>query len=187
MEVTRVFYESYYSDEQPRTLMLGINPGRFGGGVTGVPFTDPIRLETACGIANSFEKRAELSSKFIYEMIQAYGGPHAFYRRFYISAVSPLGFVRNGKNLNYYDIPEYPALFEEYVIQCLKVQLDFPLNREVVYCIGQGKNVQYLGRLNAEHGFFKSIRTVPHPRWVMQYRLAQKDTFIEQYLGELNV
>ena len=49
-----------------RHLLLGINPGRFGGGVTGIPFTDPIRLQNVCGIENNFEKKQELSSVFIY-------------------------------------------------------------------------------------------------------------------------
>lgn len=44
------FYSKYYNDHQPRTLLLGINPGRFGGGITGIPFTDPINLEKYCSI-----------------------------------------------------------------------------------------------------------------------------------------
>src|SRR5262249_25006616 len=85
------FYKKFYSDSYPRYLVLGINPGRFGGGVTGIPFTDPIRLEKDCGIKNDFLKRQELSSVFIYSMIEAYGGVEKFYGQFYISAISPLG------------------------------------------------------------------------------------------------
>src|SRR5687768_18158258 len=33
----------------------------------------------------------------------AYGGCDKFYSDFFITAVSPLGFVKNGKNVNYYD------------------------------------------------------------------------------------
>lgn len=64
------FYSRYYHDERPRTLVLGINPGRLGGGMTGIPFTDPVRLSEGCGIANQLEKRTELSSDFIYRMIR---------------------------------------------------------------------------------------------------------------------
>src|SRR4028119_2301617 len=88
------FYNKYYNDDQHRRLIIGINPGRFGGGVTGIPFTDPIRLQDDCGIENSWPRKQELSSVFIYEMIQAFGGPSAFYSRFYITATSPLGFTR---------------------------------------------------------------------------------------------
>ena len=41
---TKQFYHRYYADEKPRIAILGINPGRFGAGVTGVPFTDPVTL-----------------------------------------------------------------------------------------------------------------------------------------------
>jgi hypothetical protein len=33
------FYHKFYNDNNPRHLILGINPGRFGAGVTGIPFT----------------------------------------------------------------------------------------------------------------------------------------------------
>jgi len=59
--VTGVFFKKYYNDRKHRTLILGINPGRFGAGVTGLTFTDPIRLEAECGIPNKFDKKQELS------------------------------------------------------------------------------------------------------------------------------
>src|SRR5687767_6226571 len=46
--IVEVFYNKYYGDDNPRYCIIGINPGRFGGGVTGIPFTDPIRLEKEC-------------------------------------------------------------------------------------------------------------------------------------------
>lgn len=52
----RAFYTKFYNDKRPRSLILGINPGRFGGGLTGIPFTDPIKLETYCGIKNNLPK-----------------------------------------------------------------------------------------------------------------------------------
>ena len=39
------FYNKYYNNTQPRRIILGINPGRFGAGLTGIPFTDPVKLE----------------------------------------------------------------------------------------------------------------------------------------------
>src|SRR5687768_11073707 len=75
MAVCETFYKKYYSDNNTRHMIIGINPGRFGGGVTGIPFTDPIRLQNICGIDNKWLKKQELSSLFIYEMINAFGGP----------------------------------------------------------------------------------------------------------------
>ncbi len=43
LDVCEYFFEKYYSDHNNRWMIIGINPGRFGGGVTGIPFTDPIR------------------------------------------------------------------------------------------------------------------------------------------------
>ena len=77
--IASTFYHKYYNDTNERYICFGINPGRFGAGITGVPFTDPIRLEEVCGIEHTFDKKAELSSRFIYDMIAAYGGPEKFY------------------------------------------------------------------------------------------------------------
>jgi hypothetical protein len=78
------FYDKYYDDNNSRHLILGINPGRFGGGITGIPFTDPIRLQNICCIENEFKKKQELSSVFIYKMINAFGDARLFYNKFYI-------------------------------------------------------------------------------------------------------
>ena len=59
MRAMSTFYQKFYADNQVRTFIFGINPGRFGAGVTGVPFTDPVRLEKACGIENGFQKKPE--------------------------------------------------------------------------------------------------------------------------------
>ncbi len=179
------FYNTYYNDNDRRTIMFGINPGRLGGGITGIPFTDPIRLEEDCNIPNHFEKRSELSSRFIYDMIHAFGGPSKFYDQFYISALSPLGFMMDGKNLNYYDIPEWKNLFTDYAVDMIRKQSGF-INNDIAICIGQGKNLKFLEELNATHQFFKEIITVPHPRWIMQYRLKKKDFFIQEYLDKLS-
>src|SRR5215831_1320075 len=68
-ELTSQFYTKFYNDTNRRIFIFGINPGRFGGGITGVPFTDPVRLEKICGIRNDLPKKAELSSLFVYDII----------------------------------------------------------------------------------------------------------------------
>ena len=45
------FYHKFYDDTCPRYLILGINPGRFGAGVTGIPFTDTKRLSEKCDLS----------------------------------------------------------------------------------------------------------------------------------------
>ena len=179
------FYQTYYNSQVKKTILFGINPGRLGGGITGIPFTDPIRLEENCQIPNHFDKRAELSSRFIYDMINSYGGPEKFYSRFYISAVSPLGYIMDGKNLNYYDIPSWKQIFTDYAVDMIRQQEGF-INNDMAICIGQGQNLKFLEEINTQHQFFKKIITVPHPRWIMQYRLKKKDLFIQEYLDKLS-
>jgi hypothetical protein len=176
------FYKKFYDDNNERHMMLGINPGRFGGGVTGIPFTDPIRLEKECGIKNDFTKKQELSSVFIYDTINAYGGSEKFYRNYYISAISPLGFVKDGKNLNYYDDKILKQSIGPFVINCINKQLLWGISRDVCFCIGEGENLKYLQQLNNKHQWFKEIKPVSHPRFIMQYKLKQKQAYIQQYL-----
>src|SRR6478736_7359568 len=97
------FYGRFYGDNQQRLFLFGINPGRFGAGVTGIPFTDGYHLASSCGIANDLPQRQELSASFIHRVVQEWGGADAFFRQVYITAVCPLGLLQNGVNFNYYD------------------------------------------------------------------------------------
>src|SRR5258705_5463018 len=103
MGVMKIFFNKYFNDNNPRRMMFGINPGRFGGGITGINFTAPRQLKNNCDIDHSFGNSSELSAEFIYEVIEGYGGPAKFYSGHFISALNALGFTRNGVNMNYYD------------------------------------------------------------------------------------
>jgi len=174
------FYNRFYQDDQPRTFILGINPGRFGAGLTGVPFTDPIRLEKL-GIQNGFIKKQELSSVYVYDVIERCGGPDLFLSKYYIASLSPLGLMKNGVNYNYYDDPKLAKLMEPFIIQNIETQRSFGCIEEVVYCLGQGKNYDYLKKLNDQHHWWRRVVPLPHPRWIMQYRLKRKEEFLKQY------
>ncbi len=186
MEACQSFYKKFYSDNKQRRMIIGINPGRFGGGVTGIPFTDPIRLQNDCGIKNEWVKKQELSSLYVYEMIKAFGGTNSFYNQFYITAVSPLGFTQNGKNLNYYDDKKLQEDIKPFVIDCMLKQFKFGIDRSVAYCLGDGKNFKYLAKLNDEQHFFESIIPLAHPRFIMQYKLKKKQEYINHYIAQLN-
>ena len=179
------FYNKYYSDDAPRVLVLGINPGRFGGGITGIPFTDPLTLEKECGIQNTLKKKTELSAEFIYRMIGDYGGPDQFYRRFYISALSPLGFTQEGKNLNYYDNKELEKRVTPFIIESIRIQLDFGIGRDTCFCLGEGENFKFLSKLNSIHHFFERIIPLAHPRFIMQYRRKKIDQYVADYLVKM--
>ena len=180
------FYKKFYSDENSRTMILGINPGRHGGGITGVPFTDPVKLESL-GIQNDFQKKRELSADFIYQMIDAFGGTKKFYQTFYISAISPLGFTKDEKNLNYYDIKGLPELLDKFIVECMNLQLSWGMNKKICFCLGEGENFKFLTKLNDKHLFFEEIISLPHPRFIMQYRRKKLDQFINLYLERLSL
>jgi hypothetical protein len=185
--VVQQFYLKYYSDDRPRVFIFGINPGRHGAGVTGVPFTNPIRLAEECGIPNDWKKKGELSSEFVYTVIEAVGGPVDFYGRYHFTALSPLGFVRHGKNLNYYDDKELMKAIEPFLFGCIRRQLATMPALPVCYCLGEGENYKYFSRINERHGFFKEIIPLPHPRWVMQYRRKKLRDYVDLYVNKLTL
>jgi hypothetical protein len=185
MRVVNLFLEKYYSDNKPRQLLLGINPGRFGAGITGINFTAPRQLKERCGIAHPFGDSSELSAEFIYEVIDRYGGPERFYSHHFISAVCPLGFTKNEVNLNYYDDKQLQLALRPFIIKNIKKQLAFGFKAKRCICIGGEKNFKFLSALNEEQKFFKEIIPLPHPRFILQYRRKQKDLYIRQYLQAL--
>jgi hypothetical protein len=184
-QLAETFYNKFYGDTHPRRYIFGINPGRFGAGVTGVPFTDPIRLKEVCGIDNDLPRKAELSSLFIYAMIEAYGGAEPFYHDFYITALSPLGFTKNGINLNYYDDKALMKSIEPFMVECIQKQQQTISTTDTCFCLGEGTNYKIFQKLNDKYGFFKQITPLPHPRWIMQYRRKKIDEFVQLYVEKL--
>jgi len=182
--VVTEFYNKFFNDTDERIFLLGINPGRFGGGITGIAFTDPVALENNCRIKNSFPKKTELSSKFVYTFIKKYGGAKKFYARFFISALYPLALLRDSKNHNYYDSPALYAHLKPYIISSLKTQVCFGARRDIVICLGK-KNVKYLREINGGLGYFKKIVVLDHPRYIMQYRLKKIDVYLQKYMDVL--
>lgn len=186
-EIARTFYDKFYGDDQKRHLILGINPGRLGAGSTGIPFTDTKRLASVCGIPWEDNDTHEPSSVFVYRLIEAFGGPEAFYSRFYINSVCPLGFtITNaaGKeiNYNYYDRPDLQAAVYPFIVENIRRLLDMPCRNDKVFCLGTGKNFKFLKKLNDEYGFFGKVIPLEHPRYVMQYKAKEADRYIDDFV-----
>lgn len=178
------FYSRFYNDNKKRIFILGINPGRLGAGLTGVPFTDPVCLSNL-GIDNNFPQKHELSSVFIHEMIEACGGHADFFHRFYITSLSPLGFIKGGNNYNYYDDAELSHRVRPFIIESIEAQLAFGCDSSKVFCLGQGKNFDYLNKLNDEYQWWERVVPLPHPRWIMQYKRKRKEEFLDLYKESL--
>lgn len=189
MAASTAFYNKYYNDNKKRGIILGINPGRFGAGITGVPFTDPKRLAQTCGIHIPACRQAhEPSSVFVYRVIELYGGLEKFYGDWYINSICPLGFLKTGKkpvNANYYDSAALSGAATPFIIKTLEQQLEFGIYTEECFCMGKGKNSGWLQKLNKNFGFFGRIVPLEHPRFIVQYKSSEMDRYAEMYVDIL--
>ncbi len=192
-EVRRIvttFHHAHYNDNAPRLLMLGINPGRLGAGSTGLSFTDTKRCESDLHIPVNGLRTHEPSSDFFYRMIRAAGGADRFYRKVYVHAVCPLGFVHQqgnsaAVNLNYYDDKALEKAVTPFVENWMKTLVGCGMRTDVALCIGTGKNAAYFQTLNDRLRLFNRIVALEHPRYVMQYKAKQLDRYVDKYLGAL--
>jgi hypothetical protein len=188
LDISSTFYKKYYDDNHPRHLILGINPGRLGAGLTGIPFTDPKRLQEQCQIPYNGASAHEPSSVFVYEMIAKYGGIEAFYRDFYINSPCPLGFTKlgdNGKevNYNYYDSKSLTDAVYDFMVESMEKHLNLGIKTDVAYCFGSGKNYAFLKELNKKKKYFDKLIPLDHPRFIMQYKSKEKPFYIAKYLS----
>lgn len=190
LDVMERFYHKYYNDSNERRFILGINPGRYGAAVTGVPFTDTKHLESVCGIKMKSAYTHEPSAVFVHEMIKEAGGAVPFFHRFYINSLFPLAIVRQTKdgkwiNANYYDEPEIFKKTEDFMISSLKTQIEFGLDTSRIFVLGK-KNAKYVEKINKRVNLFDKLIVLEHPRYIQQYKIKDKQFFIDKYILELN-
>ncbi len=177
----KMFLKKYFYDTNERVFVLGINPGRFGSGVTGIPFTDPIALSEHCDIPNTFKERRELSSKFLYTFIEKFGGAETFYSNFFLTAVSPIGFTQHGKNYNYYDSIEMQTMLKPFIVNSLLAQFECGVRSDAVIILGSGKNYKFFTELNEEYKWFNRVHSLEHPRYIMQYKRKELSHYLDKY------
>ena len=186
MLVMSKFYHKYYNDNAQRRFLIGINPGRNGAGVTGIPFTDTKRLESVCGIEMKSAHTHEISSVFVYDMIAEYGGAELFYRDFYINSPFPLAILREAKsgqwlNANYYDDAQLLKMTEDFMIDSLKKHISLGLDTSEVFVLGK-KNATCIEKMNKKAKLFDKITVLEHPRYIQQYKSKEKQVYIDKYL-----
>ncbi|WP_312075372.1 SMUG2 DNA glycosylase family protein [Chryseobacterium sp.] len=185
MLVMEKFYHKYYNDSNQRKFLIGINPSRHGAGVTGVPFTDTKRLESVCGIKMKSAYTHEISSVFMYDMIEQYGGADEFYKDNYINSPFPWAIVRKSKgswiNANYYDDKELFNDVKDFMIDCLKKHISLNLDTSEVFILGK-RNADFISKLNKEAKLFDKMTVLEHPRYIQQYKSKEKDLYIDKYI-----
>ena len=183
------FYQKFYNDYHQRKFIIGINPSRRGAGVTGVPFTDTKRLETMCGIEMKTAHTHEISSVFLYDVIENFGGAEVFYKKFYINSPFPLAIIRKtlkgNLNANYYDDKDLFEAVKPFMIQSLKDHIDLGLDTSEVFILGK-KNATFIDKINSQEKFFEKMTVLEHPRYIQQYKIKEKQLYIDKYLIALN-
>ncbi len=187
-EVRRVvgeFTRKYYQSSGKRLAIWGINPGRFGAGVTGLSFTDPWAVREQLGISTTLDGRRELSAEFISMVIDAYGGPDVFYRDVYMCAISPLGFVKNGVNINFYDDTELRKTIVPFVHQTLSEQHSVGLMKNRCIVLGTGKLRGFVEAEVRDTIGYEHIVYLEHPRFIMQYRRSNVMLYVRKYVDTI--
>jgi len=118
-EGINAFCQKFYGDVIPHVMISGINPGRFGAGMTGIPLLDFMSLSQL--ISGTDRVELEKSASFIFQVVRRLG-IETFLRTFYVNNFSSVGYLRNEKNLNYYDLPQAALAIVEknfiYVNEC---------------------------------------------------------------------
>lgn len=176
------FCQKYYGNERTRVLVLGINPGRRGSGITGVPFCDGATLAEFGIPSQSYDSR-ETTSQFMKDVINAYGGPTKFFEDFILSALFPIGLAKQGKNLNYYDLPI--DIVKPLAEKSLKEHSMLDVRKHVIV-IGSGKNLKFIQTANKDARIFDGFSPLEHPRFIEQYNRTNREYYIEKYLAVLN-
>lgn len=184
--ILKNFLTRFYSDATPRVFIWGINPGRHGGGLTGLPFTDPYALRVNLGISHTIAGRREPSAEYVYTVIEAFGGVEKFYKAFYINSLCPLGFTKSKINFNFYDDPDFYRRVKPFIVASMKTQIGFGAKCDAAICLGTGKLYKVFLELNAVENFFDRIIPLEHPRFIMQYRRKTMADYLKKYLDVFN-
>jgi hypothetical protein len=74
---------------------------------------------------------------------------------------------------------------KDFMIESLKKHISLGLDTSEVFVLGK-KNVNFIQKLNKEAKLFDSIKNLEHPRYIQQYKLKEKQHYIDKYILALN-
>jgi uracil-DNA glycosylase len=169
------FWQTYYGDSVSRVVICGINPGRHGAGKTGIPFVD---FQSLAQLITGVDRQdSERSAKFFFQVVRQFG-VEDFFNSFYVTNVSSVGFMRDGKNLNHNELPESALTV---------VERNFMQEMAIIqptHVISLGEVVQNSVRTLLPASVDCSMR-LPHPAWVTSYRGKEMHEWTNRYLSML--
>lgn len=174
------FHKKYVENNSPKIVICGINPGRYGAGLTGIPFVDFNSLQKL--LPGITKENSERSSRFFFSIIEEFGAIK-FYQNFHVTNLSGLGFynIKLGKNVNYDILPQHIAIFilEKFVeeMNLVKPEIIVPLGKIVNFELTL--NLVKNDRINAKIG-----KRLNHPASIRANR-EEYLTTLHQYLEEV--
>lgn len=174
------FHERYIKNSKPKIVLCGINPGRFGAGLTGIPFIDFNSLGKMLPFVESIT--SEKSAGFFFSVIQEFGIVE-FYKNFHVTNLSWYGFCKcnKGSNVNYYDLR---TDIQRYLIDIFVREIEY-INPEVIIPLStqvyhELRALKESGEIKAEIG-----PRLNHPSWITTYRSRELSHWRNQYISVL--
>lgn len=161
IKLVQRYYQTFYPTQEKRVVLCGINPGRNGAGKTGIPFID---FKGASHLLSDIGKNdSEQSAQFILSIINKIES-NIFYKNVYMTNISWFGFIKGGRNLNYYRLPSpLPTTFTESFIAEMDIvqpKIIVPLSIEVERTLNQmrkDKRLKYPLAPRLSHPYYCSI------------------------------
>ena len=171
--IAEQFWQQYVPEPLPQTVIVGLNPGRMGAGLTGVPLLDFRSLTNLLPDARLPRNDTEPSANFFHRVAQHIGA-EKFYRQFYVSNVSAVGYLRDNKNCNYHDLPDAA---QQIVEQRFRDEMAVVAPKRI---IALGREVEATVQRLYDDGAIR-ISHLPHPSWIMTYRLREAQSWVRRY------
>ena len=170
------FWEKFYGNYVPRIMICGINPGRLGAGKTGIPFLDFASLSQL--IPGVERQDSENSAEFFFQVVKSFGA-ESFFKTFYVTNFSSVGFVKDGVNFNYHDLPQMALETVE------RNFLEEIATVEPTHVISLGREV-HRSVLKLLPSSIDCSLYLPHPSWIATYRSNEMDRWVQRYRDVLS-
>ncbi|HIP11449.1 MAG TPA: DUF4918 family protein [Arcobacter sp.] len=155
-ENVKRFNEKYYDGYYPKTVLCGINPGKNGAGKTGVPFLDFSSLSKLIdGVVSADTER---SAQFFYDIAEEIDA-EKFYRSFYVTNISWIGFTKDGNNKNYYELSDS---VKDFIYDAFKYEMSVVAPKTIISLSQEVKKT--VNNIFKSSGINTSA-SLPHPNY----------------------
>lgn len=175
-DIMDAFCEKFYSNKIPKIVICGINPGRLGAGLTGVPFFDFASLSKI--FPSILRKDTENTAQFFFKVIEKIG-VERFFNYFYITNVSSVGYSKGKSNFNFDKLPDNlrSIVFSNFAEE---IELIKPVK---IIALG---DAAFNGVESALGKNSYRLEKLKHPSWIMQYKRNEISFWVQAYADALS-